>query len=222
MKKSFVRIATAAALSALVTSASAAVYTPQQQLPATTIDAFKLAPSDLLTNYPSGGAGLTARVRDLGASDPSTLPLLIELLKAADPSKFTDPQKAEDGRKQALAIAGGLAQIARLASRSPQEQGYATDIQTAVLTSGNSDAIAEYRRLIGDVAIGAAGGGGGGGGGSGTGGSTGTSGLVFGNNNTGLFTSGVRSYATSPFGASTGSVGSVVNGGGISNPASAF
>lgn len=216
MKSLFVHIAAALALSAIATGACAAIYSPQQQLPAATVDAFKLKPTELLENYPSGGAGLTARVRDLGATDPSTLPQLVELLKSADPRKFTDPQKAEDAKKQALAIGAGLAQVARLASRTSQNQGYATDIQTAVLGSGNSDAIDEYRRLIGDVAIGATGGGGGGaGGGSGTGGSTGTTGLVFGGNN-GSTIFGARNYATQPTTLGTGSVGSVGNDGGTS------
>lgn len=218
MRGSFFGIAVAVMVSVSATDVSAAIYSPQQQLPTATVDAFKLKPGELLETYSSGGAGLTARVRDLAATDPSTLPQLIDLLKVADPRKFTDPQKAEDAKKQALAIAAGLAQVARLASRTTQNQGYATDVQTAVLGSGNSDAIDEYRRLIGDVAIGAAGGAGGGaGGGSGTGGSTGTTGLVFGGTN-GSTIFGARNYTTQSTSSGTGSVGSIGStGGGTSN-----
>jgi hypothetical protein len=228
MKKSLVCIATAFALSALVTSvASAAVYPPQQQLSASIVDSFKGKPTQLLADYPAGGAGLISRVRDLAATDPSTLPLLIELLKASNPSKFTDPQKAEDARKQSVAIAAGLAQVARLASSTAQEQGYGTEIQTAVLGSENSDAVGEYRRLNPDVKISATGGGGGaggaGGGGTGTGGSTSTSGFVFGGNNSGASSNyNARNYATSPTQSSTGSVGSTTSAGGTSNGTSTF
>ncbi len=48
-------------------AASAAVYPPQRQLPATVITDFKAAPTSLLQQYPTGGPQLISRVRDLGA-----------------------------------------------------------------------------------------------------------------------------------------------------------
>lgn len=172
------RMAAAAALAATISSAaSAAVYPPQRQLPATVISDFKAAPNSLLQQYPTGGPQLISRVRDLGASDPTTLPGLIALLK--------DPATTKD---QMRAIVGGLAQVARMAAQ--QDQAYANEIQAAIAGIGNPDVIAAYQAATGDVAIAATGGGGGGGSGSGgpTGnnfpnGGNGGGAVRFGNNN---------------------------------------
>ncbi len=174
------RMAAAAALAATISSAaSAAVYPPQRQLPATVITDFKAAPNSLLQQYPTGGPQLISRVRDLGASDPTTLPGLIALLK--------DPATTKD---QMRAIVAGLAQVARMAAQS--DQAYANEIQAAIAGTQNADVIAAYQAATGDVAIAATGGGGGGG--TGAGGPTGngfptgggSSGIVvFGNNTTG-------------------------------------
>ncbi|MCK1362232.1 hypothetical protein [Bradyrhizobium sp. 199] len=173
------RMAAAAALAATISSvASAAVYPPQRQLPATVISDFKASPNSLLQQYPSGGPQLISRVRDLGASDPTTLPGLIALLK--------DPATTKD---QMRAIVGGLAQVARMAAQS--DQAYANEIQTAIAGTGDPDVIASYQAATGDAAIAATGGAGGGG--TGAGGPTGngfpTGGggggvVVFGNNTT--------------------------------------
>ncbi|WP_448041496.1 hypothetical protein [Bradyrhizobium liaoningense] len=173
-------MAAAVALAATIGSAaSAAVYPPQRQLPAQVITEFKASPNSLLQQYPTGGPQLISRVRDLGASDPTTLPGLIALLK--DSATTSD---------QIRAIVAGLAQVARMAAQ--QDQAYANEIQTAIAGTGNPDVIAAYQAATGDVAIAAAGGGAGGGG-SGSGGPTGngfptgggSSGIVvFGNNST--------------------------------------
>jgi len=178
--KNALRMAAAAALAATMSSiSSAAVYPPQRQLPATVISDFKASPSSLLQQYPTGGPQLISRVRDLGASDPTTLPGLIALLK--DPATTNDQMRA---------IVAGLAQVARMAAQ--QDQAYANEIQTAIAGTGNPDVIAAYQAATGDVAIAATGGGAGGG--SGAGGPTGTSGFangatggaatIFGNNTT--------------------------------------
>ncbi|TFV73709.1 hypothetical protein E4K64_21120 [Bradyrhizobium frederickii] len=174
------RMAAAAALAATIaTAASAAIYPPQRQLPATVISEFKAAPNSLLQQYPTGGPQLISRVRDLGASDPTTVPGLIALLK--DPATTTDQMRA---------IVAGLAQVARMAAQ--QDQAYANEIQAAIAGTGNPDVIAAYQAATGDVAIAATGGGAGGG--TGAGGPTGngfpTGGggggvVVFGNNTTG-------------------------------------
>ncbi|WP_407121657.1 hypothetical protein [Bradyrhizobium sp. STM 3561] len=184
------RMAAAAALAAMISSAaSAAIYPPQRQLPATVISEFKAAPNSLLQQYPTGGPQLISRVRDLGASDPTTLPGLIALLK--------DPATTKD---QMRAIVAGLAQVARMAAQ--QDQAYGNEIQTAIAGTGNPDVIAAYQAATGDVAI-AATGGGAGGGGTGAGGPTGTSGFAnggggggfvrFGNNTTGNNASNIGS-----------------------------
>ncbi|PPQ16843.1 hypothetical protein CV770_24235 [Bradyrhizobium sp. AC87j1] len=170
------RMAATAALVATITSvASAAIYPPQRQLPATVISEFKATPNSLLQQYPTGGPQLISRVRDLGASDPTTLPGLIALLK--------DPATTKD---QMRAIVAGLAQVARMAAQT--DQAFANEIQTAIAGIGDADVIAAYQAATGDVAIAAAGAGGGGtgaGGPTGNGFPTGGGGggvVVFGNN----------------------------------------
>jgi len=163
------RMAATAVLAATISSAaSAAVYPPQRQLPATVISDFKASPNSLLQQYPTGGPQLISRVRDLGASDPTTLPGLIALLK--------DPATTKD---QMRGIVAGLAQVARMAAST--DQAYANEIQAAIAGTGNADVIAAYQAATGDVAI-AATGGGAGGGGTGAGGPTGTSGFANGGN----------------------------------------
>lgn len=156
------RLAAAVALVVTIASvASAAVYPPQRQLPAQVISDFKGSPQTLLQQYPNGGPQMILRVTDLGASDPTTLPGLIALLK--DSATTKDQMKA---------IVGGLALVARMAAQT--DQAYGTEIQTAIAGTQNADVIAAYQAATGDAAIAATGGGGAGG--SGTGGATGTSG----------------------------------------------
>ncbi|MGL3111390.1 hypothetical protein [Bradyrhizobium sp. BR 1432] len=177
------RMAAAAALAVTITSAaSAAVYPPQRQLPAQIISEFKASPNSLLQQYPTGGPQLISRVRDLGASDPTTLPGLIALLK--------DPATTKD---QMRAIVGGLAQVARMAAQS--DAAFANEIQTAIAGIGNPDVIAAYQAATGDVAI-AATGGGAGGGGTGAGGPTGAGGFANGGQGGSFGTFGGLHYAT--------------------------
>ncbi|OSI69585.1 hypothetical protein BSZ21_12750 [Bradyrhizobium canariense] len=156
------RLVAAVALVVTIASvASAAVYPPQRQLPAQVISDFKGSPQTLLQQYPNGGPQMILRVTDLGASDPTTLPGLIALLK--DSATTKDQMKA---------IVGGLALVARMAAQT--DQAYGIEIQTAIAGTQNADVIAAYQAATGDAAIAATGGGGAGG--SGTGGATGTSG----------------------------------------------
>lgn len=190
------RMAAAAALAATISSAaSAAVYPPQRQLPTQVISDFKTTPGILFQQYP-GGAQLISRVRDLGASDPSTVPALIGLLK--------DPATTKD---QIRAITAGLAQLARMAASS--DQAFANEIQAAIAGTNNPDVIAAYQAATGDVQIAATGGGAGGG--SGAGGPTGTSGFATGGNGGGAGTFGGLHYTTSGSGIGSGSVGGTTN-----------
>lgn len=192
------RMAAAAALAATITSAaSAAIYPPQRQLPATVISDFKAAPSSLLQQYPTGGPQLISRVRDLGASDPATLPGLIALLKDSATTK-----------DQMRAIVGGLAQVARMAAQA--DQPFANEIQSAIAATGNQDVIAAYQAATGDVAI-AATGGGAGGGGTGAGGPTGTSGFATGGGGSGVTTFGNNTTANNGTGIGSGGVGGTTN-----------
>ena len=193
------RMAAAAALAATITTAaSAAVYPPQRQLPATVITDFKATPGSLLQQYPTGGPQLISRVRDLGASDPTTLPGLIALLK--------DPATTKD---QMRGIVAGLAQLARMAASS--DQAFANEIQAAIAGTGNADVIAAYQAATGDVAIAAAGGGaGGGGGGSGAGGPTGN-GFPTGGGGGQLIRFGNNTNANNPPNGGNGGVGGTTN-----------
>lgn len=190
------RMAAAAAVAATIsTAASAAVYPPQRQLPTQIISEFKASPASLLQQFPNGGPQLISRVRDLGASDPTTLPGLIALLK--------DPATTKD---QIRAIVGGLAQVARMAAQA--DQAFANEIQTAIAGTQNADVIAAYQAATGDIAIAATGGGGGGaGGGSGAGGPTGTGGFAFGGTGGNASSFGGLHYATSGSSIGSGSVG---------------
>ena len=69
-------------IAAAAAPAMAACYVPHDQLPATTISGFESAPQSLLQQY--NGAQLISRVRDLAASDPTTLPVIMTLLKGAN------------------------------------------------------------------------------------------------------------------------------------------
>ncbi|WP_245477231.1 hypothetical protein [Bradyrhizobium guangzhouense] len=164
-------MAAAAALAAMIsTTAGAAIYPPQRQLPAQVISDFKTSPQSLLQQYPNGGQQMIVRVTDLGASDPTTVPGLIALLK--DPATTKDQMKA---------IVGGLALVARMAAQT--DQAFGTEIQNAIAGTQNADVIAAYQAATGDAAI-AATGGGAGGGGSGTGGATGSGGATGGTSGT--------------------------------------
>jgi hypothetical protein len=188
-----------AAVTALTTTLSwavhAAVLPPNQQLAAEQVSEFKNAPALLLQKYPQGGAKFISLVRDLAATDPTTLPLLIGLLTNSDTTK-----------EQQTAILAGLAQVARLAQKS--DPNYATEIQQSVAATNNSNLSAAYQAATGDVALGIGGTGGGGGGGSGTGGATGNTGIASGGSNSGASTFGGLHYSNTGSSSTSGSVGS--------------
>jgi hypothetical protein len=132
-------------------SAEAAIYSPQQALPADAIQQFLSNPSGFLTQYPNGGPQMSRAVKDLVASDPQTLNTLITLLSQANPD-------------QASAIGTGLGQVALLAVDT--DQAFAVQIQTAIAQSGNTGALVAFSAVVGgDIKLAAATGGAGGGGG---------------------------------------------------------
>ncbi|MET4221642.1 putative membrane protein YgcG [Bradyrhizobium sp. LB14.3] len=189
------RVVFAALFAMTVTAAAnAAIYPPNRQLPASMISDFKASPTSLLQQFTSGGAQLISRARDLGASDPTTVPALIALLK--------DPAITKD---QMRAIVAGLAQVARMAAQ--QDQAFANEIQNAIAGTGNPDVIAAYQAATGDVSI-AATGGGAGGGGTGSGGATGNSNSGGGGSSGSAFSFGGLHYpntATNYTGSTSGS-----------------
>ena len=131
--------------------ALSAVYTPRQALPVETIQQFLANPEGLLSLYPDGGPLMVARVKDLVASDPTTVDSILALLKSAN-------------QEQASAIGTGLGQVALMTVA--QDQAFATDLQTKVAQAGNTAAIVAFSAVVGgDIKLAAAGPGGGGGGG---------------------------------------------------------
>ena len=138
-------------LLAFVAPAMAAVYSPQQVLPAQTIQEFLASPGALLTKYPNGGTDMVKAVQDLAASDPSTLNQLTGLLSKAN----TD---------QAKAIGTALGNVAKLAINT--DQNYAAQIQVAIALANNDSALVAFNAVVGgDIQLAAIGAGGGGGGG---------------------------------------------------------
>jgi hypothetical protein len=119
-------------------------------LPASVVSTFMGNPNQLLTQFPGAGPQLTKQVRELLASDKTTLPSLISLLKLASPDQQT-------------AIAAGLAQAAKAyASNDP---AFANQVQTEVAATGIPDVIKAYASIAGDTGTASTGGGGGSGGG---------------------------------------------------------
>jgi hypothetical protein len=146
--------------------ALSAVYTPRQALPADIVHQFLANPEDLLSQFPTGGGLLIARVKDLAASDPSTVDPILALLKRANAD-------------QASAIGTGLGQVAMMAVA--QDQAFATDLQSKVAQAGNTEAIVAFSAVVGgDIKLAATGPGvgAGGGGESQTGGNSGLTGFA--------------------------------------------
>jgi hypothetical protein len=136
---------------ASVPLASAALYSSRQALPADTIQQFLANPAGLLSQFPNGGPQLISKVRDLVASDPSTLDALMGLLKTANPD-------------QSSAIGTALGQVALMAVST--DPAFGTKIQTAIAQAGNNSALAAFSAVVGgDIKLAAATGGAGIGGG---------------------------------------------------------
>jgi hypothetical protein len=132
----------------LVSAAFAQLPTPQQ---------FQANPAQVLSGNPTGGAQLTALIRQLVIADPADLPVVINLL-------------ANVNAEQAAAIGAGLGQAALASVRT--NQPYATQIQQALAAANNSDASTAYAAVTGNQPIGAVGGGGAPGSNGGVGGQT--------------------------------------------------
>ena len=161
------------------------------------VDQFIANPSKALQEYPTGGAQFCLLIRDVALAEPSKLSAIIALLKDAN----TDQQSG---------IGCGLGRAAGAVVRT--DPAYANQIQQALAASGFPAAVTAFAGVTGNVATGAnAPGGGGGGGGGGVGGQTGSSGLLFGGQNTGTSqTAAGEHYQTSSQNLFTG--GSSVSG----------
>jgi hypothetical protein len=163
LRSSFLAVAgivAAAVMAALAGPAQAACYSTVQALPQADIDAFLGNAADILKQNPDGGPAMIARIRDLAASNPATLPVIIGLLA-----------NAGINANQKTAIGTGLGQAAQVCVRG--DQAYAAEIQRLVGLSGSPEAITALAAVIGDRPIGGLGGGGGGGAGGVSGGAGG-------------------------------------------------
>jgi hypothetical protein len=180
-------------LSVAATAAGAACYAPDQQMSPQAVSDFLNNPASLLSNPDSGSLGNV--VRDLVASNPSTLPVVIGLLKSANDA-------------QQKAIGTGLGLAANICSRP--DPIFASDISDLLNKSSSELAKTNYAAIVGK-ATGSVGGGGAGGavsaGGVGgsttpvagfTGGSSGVQPFTSG----GAFNTGVNFFGSSVGGAS--------------------
>src|SRR5882672_11063745 len=87
--------------------ADAACYAPTQQLPAQVVSDFIDNPAALLQQYPAGGAQMISRIRDLAASNPTTLVAIMSMIATAS-------------KDQRTGIGAGLGQAARVCLASSQ------------------------------------------------------------------------------------------------------
>jgi hypothetical protein len=109
-----------------------------------TTQAFIANPKVILEQNPNGGGRLSTQVRDLAASDGSTLGPIINLLKEAN-----DAQK--------MAISDGLAQAAKLVVLT--NQALAADIQSRIAAINDPTITVAFTNALGDVRLGGVGGG---------------------------------------------------------------
>jgi hypothetical protein len=153
--RSLIAVAASVGFLTLSTPVWSAAYAPGQQLSAQTVADFTANPSQLLSQFSSGGGQMISRLRDLLASDPATLAPILSLLANAN-------------AEQKAAMGAAIAQAAKLYQRA--DQTFAAQIQQAVANTQDQELIVAYAAAMGDQPIGAGGGfgvsGGGPGGGS--------------------------------------------------------
>jgi hypothetical protein len=142
----FVTIAATAASQ----GAYAACYASDQQMSPQAVSDFLNNPTSLLSKPENaqGGGSLIDAVRDLVASNPSTLPAVIGVLKSAN-----------DGQQKAIGTGLGLA--ANLCTRP--DPNFAADISEQLAQSESDPAKTSYAAIIGKPTGSVAGGGAGGG-----------------------------------------------------------
>jgi hypothetical protein len=131
-----------------VSHAQAACLAPPQQLPTEEVAQFLGDPDAILADsaYIAGGAKLISRIRDLAASNPATLNVIMRLIGKASPDQQT-------------ALGTGLAQAALVCVKT--DQAYATQIQQTMAGFSDKDnnAVVAFRAVLADAPIGALGGG---------------------------------------------------------------
>jgi len=132
-------------------AAQAACYVSDRELPAPVVSQFINDPSRLLAQFPTGGPQMISLIRDLVASDPGSLPLIINLAPTAN-------------AEQIQAIGTGLGQAGLVCSRTAQ--GFASEILQMTVAANNQPLSQAFSAVMGDLFLSstdAAGVGGGGG-----------------------------------------------------------
>lgn len=142
---------------------------------AATVDEFLANPTQVMAQYPNGGAELISLIRDVATSHPEALATITSLLSSGS----VDQQSA---------VGSGLGQAYKIVLNT--DQAYAAQIAAAVGGSSSDNAKTAYSGATGNVSIastggGAAGGGGSGGGSGGPAGGTGFGGTPTGGSNSG-------------------------------------
>lgn len=179
--RKFLAVSAISAAAAIASqSAYASCYAPDQSLPAQVVSDFMSNPKGILAANADGGNGLISMVRDLVASSPAALPVIIGLVAGANPA-------------QQKAIGTGLGQAANLCGRP--DANFAADISTQLASAfpdPNSAVDVAYAAATGKPIGAVASGGGGGGvsGGSVGGLTSGVTGGTFGSSTPFTFTQG--------------------------------
>lgn len=181
MRKSLLRIFgpsffAAITVSAFSGAAVAACYSPDKAMSPQAVSDFKNNPAALLSS-----PDLTETVRKLVASDPSTLPAVINLLKTAD-------------NAQQSAIGTGLGEASN--DCNIPDPTFGTNIGLQVAQSGSTLASTQWAAITGKPTASVAGGGGGGVSGGGVGNGTNPTQVGFGSTGSGTVFSS-QSTATS-------------------------
>jgi hypothetical protein len=122
-------------------AAQAACYSAGEQLSGQALSQFINDPSRLLTQYPSGGPQMISLIRDLVASDPGTLSLIINLNAKANPD-------------QLQAIGTGLGQAALVCKRTAQP--FSNEIQRMAIATNNQPLTQAFAGVMGDQFLGLA------------------------------------------------------------------
>jgi hypothetical protein len=120
-------------------AAQAACYGAGEQLPGPTLSQFINDPGRLLTQFPNGGPQMIALIRDLVASDPGTLPLVINLDGKAN-------------NEQVQAIGTGLGQAALVCKRTAQ--AFSNEIQQMTIAANNRALTQAFAGVMGDLFLG--------------------------------------------------------------------
>lgn len=127
-----------------------ACYASGQGLPVQVVSQFMNDPGQLLRQSPGGGSQMISLIRDLVASDPHALPVIIKL-------------DAKANAEQIEAIGIGLGQAALVCGRT--EQSFAGEILLMTVTANNQPLSHAFSAVMGDLSyattgpIGASGGG---------------------------------------------------------------